>query len=40
VKPTLSKISQEGIVVEDLCVIGVIVDDEPVKESKGMGRRS
>jgi len=40
-KPTLSKNCQEAIDVEkDLCAIGVIVDDEPAKDSKDVGRRS
>jgi len=41
VKQTLSKNCKEAIDVEkDLCVIGVIVDDELVKDSKDMGKRS
>jgi len=32
---------EEAIVVEkDLCTIGVIIDDEPAKDSKGMRKRS
>lgn len=41
VKETLAENYQEAIVVEkDLCVIGVIIDDEPSKESKYTGKRS
>lgn len=41
VKPTLLENFQEAIDVDkELCAIGVIVHDEPAKESKDKGRRS
>jgi len=40
-KPTLLEYCKEAIVVEkDLCMIGVIKDDEPVKCSKEESRKS